>query len=65
MEILLDPLILLFGKSISLRVEGSRQILFDPKFLSDGLSEMGSETRVPVADDFCRETKPPVHVVEV
>ena len=64
-KVLLDPLVLSFGESIRLRVEGSGQVLFDSKFLSDGLPEVGSETRVSVADDLGRESKPSVYVVEV
>ena len=64
-KILLDPLVLSFGKSIGLRVEGGGQVLLDPKFLSDSFTEMGSKTWVPVADDFGQETKPSVHIVEI
>ena len=64
-KILLDPLVLSFGKSISLRVEGGRQVLLNPKFLSNGFTEMGSEMWILVADDLGRETKPSVHVVEI
>ena len=64
-EVLFDPLILSFGKSIGLRVEGSGQVLFDPKLLSNSFPEMGGETWVLVADNFGRETKPSVHIVEI
>ena len=65
MKILFDPLILSFGESISLRMEGGGQVLFNPKFLSDGFSKVGSETWISVADDLGWETKPSVHVVKV
>ena len=64
-KILLDPLVLSFRKSISLGVEGGRQVLLDPKFLSDSFTEVGGETWVSVANNLGRETKPSVHVVEI
>ena len=65
MEVLFDPLIFPLGKSISLGVECSRQVLFDPELLSDGFPEMRSETGVLIADDFSRETEPSVYIVKV
>ena len=65
MEILFDPLVFLLGKSISLRVECSGQILFDPELLSDGFPKVRGETRVSVANDLGGEAEPSVYVVEV
>ena len=64
-EVLFDPLVLPLGKSISLGVECSRQVLFDPELLSDGFPKVRSETGVSIADDFGRETEPSVYVVKV
>ena len=43
----------------------SGQILFDSEFLDDGLSEMGGETRVSIADDLGGKAEPSVYVIEV
>ena len=64
-EILFDPLVFPLGKPIGLRVECSGQILFDSEFLGDGLSKVGSETRVSIADDLGGKTEPSVYVIEV
>ena len=64
-EVLLNPLVLSLGKSISLRVERSGQILFDSELLGDGLSKMGSKTWVSIADNLGGKTEPSIHIVEV
>ena len=64
-EILFNPLILSFGKSISLRVEHSGQILFDPKLLGDGFPKVRSETGISITDDLSGESKPSVYIVKV
>ena len=64
-EILFDPLVFLLGKSISLRVERSGQILFDPKLLGDGFPKVRSETRVSITNDLGGEAKPSVYVIKV
>ena len=64
-EVLFDPLVFLFGESISLRVECSGQILFDPQFLGDGLPKMGSETGIPIANNLGGKAEPSVYVVKI
>ena len=65
MEVLFDPLVLPLGYTIGLGVECGRQVLVDSQFLSEGLSEVRGEPWVSVADDFCRESKPLVHMIHV
>ena len=65
MEVLFNPLVFPFGKSISLRVECGRQVLFDPELFGDGFPEVRSEMRVPIADDLGGEAEPSVHVVKI
>ena len=65
MEILFNPLVFPLGESISLRVECSRQVLFNPELLSDGFPKMRSETGVSITNDLGRETEPSVYIVKV
>ena len=37
----------------------------DPQLLGEGFSKVRGELGVPVADDFCRESKPSVYVIHV
>ena len=64
-EVLFDPLVFPLGKSISLGVKCSGQVLFDSEFLGDGLPKVGSETRVSITDDLGRKAEPSVYVIEV
>ena len=64
-EILFDPLVFPFGKSISLRVECGGQVLFNPQLLGDGFPKVRSETRVSITDDLGGKAKPSVYVVKV
>ena len=64
-EILFDPLVLSLGKSISLGVEHSGQVLFDPEFLGNGFPKVRSEMRVLIANDFGGEAEPSVYVIKV
>ncbi len=52
-EVLFYPLVLPFGQSIRLRVEGCGHVLLGLQFISKRLAKVGCELGVPVADDFC------------
>jgi hypothetical protein len=51
-EVLLDPLVGSFSQSVSLGVEGSRQVLWNSKLGYEGSAKMGGEMGVSVSDDL-------------
>jgi hypothetical protein len=64
-QVAFNPLILSFSQSVSLGVEGGRDVLLDIQDSRQSFCEMGREAGVSVRYHFGWESKPPVDVIHV
>jgi hypothetical protein len=65
MQVLLHPLVLLFGKTICLGVKCCRNILLGPYVGHKCSAEVQGELRVSVCDDLLWEAEPGVNILQV